>query len=226
MKRAELVHGSETYDWSKTEYKGSDKMVTVICPKHHAFSVPAGKHIHAKQACPKCVGKYKRTTAEFIEDAQKTHRDDYDYSNTVFTGVDAMVTYVCRSCKAEVTQLAYSHLIGKGCNWCNESQGERSIRYFLDEQGIQYEREKRFPDCVDQRPLRFDFCLTNLKTLIEFDGRQHFEVVPAFGGQDAFEAGQRRDDLNNTWAADNGWRMIRIRFDEDAASRLDEELGS
>ena len=96
--------------------------------------------IHARQGCPKCVGKYKRSTADFIAEANAIHYDDYDYSKVDFQGVDKPVTIICNRCGLEFQQLAYSHLKNKGCACCSESKGERAIRYFLDEYAIQYER--------------------------------------------------------------------------------------
>ena len=36
----------------------------------------------------------------------------------------------------------------------------------------------------------------------------------------ALENIRRRDAIKNAWAAENGWRMVRIRFDEDVEERL------
>ncbi len=78
------------------------------------------------------------------------------------------------------------------------------------------------------RPLPFDFFIIDLKALIEFDdGEQHFRPI-RFGGmskEDAerhFKETTRRDDIKSAWAAENGFEMLRIRFDEDPIEMLSE----
>ena len=58
-------------------------------------------------------------------------------------------------------------------NHNNISKGNVKIAEILDENGIEYEIEKKFATCVDKRYLPFDFYVDN-KYLIEYDGEQHF----------------------------------------------------
>ncbi|MDG1164763.1 MAG: hypothetical protein P8N61_05265, partial [Porticoccaceae bacterium] len=61
--------------------------------------------------------------------------------------------------------------------------------------------------------------------LIEYDGEQHYRPV-TFGGmtkEKALEVHEKiksRDHRKNVWALDKGFRLIRIRFDEDIAEVL------
>ena len=54
-----------------------------------------------------------RTTAEFIELANKIHNNLYDYSKTVYTNNHAYVTIIDPD-YGEFTQKAFSHLAGQG----------------------------------------------------------------------------------------------------------------
>ena len=57
------------------------------------------------------------------------------------------------------------------------SYGEKAVKEFLEELGVEYIREKTFPECKSpkNRPLRFDFFLPHLNVLIEYQGIHHYE---------------------------------------------------
>lgn len=53
IEKAILVHG-DTFDYSLTEYEGTNKKIIIICKKHkHKFSQTASNHLGG-QGCPKC----------------------------------------------------------------------------------------------------------------------------------------------------------------------------
>ena len=49
-------------------------------------------------------------------------------------------------------------------------------------------------------------------TIIEFDGRQHFEPIEYFGGVNAFEIGKIRDKIKNEWCKEKGFPLLRIPY--------------
>lgn len=55
IKQCEEVHGKGTYDYTKTEYTGARKKVTITCPKpkHGDFEQLAFSHLQGN-GCPKC----------------------------------------------------------------------------------------------------------------------------------------------------------------------------
>ena len=83
-------------------------------------------------------------------------------------------------------------------------------------------------DGVDNRKLRFDFYIPSQNVLIEYDGEQHYRPV-TFGGmsrEKSLEVHKKiksRDHRKNVWALDKGYRLIRIRFDEDISTVLARE---
>ncbi len=70
---ARKKHGDK-YDYSLVDYRGSDKKVRIICPKHGEFLQTPHSHI-AGQECPACDAS-KATRAE---------RRDYSISLTKLT---------------------------------------------------------------------------------------------------------------------------------------------
>ena len=59
IKRFVEVHG-ELYDYSKVDFMGMHKYVTIICPEHGEFKQTPAKHIQG-QKCKKCSFKKRRT---------------------------------------------------------------------------------------------------------------------------------------------------------------------
>jgi uncharacterized C2H2 Zn-finger protein/very-short-patch-repair endonuclease len=49
---------------------------------------------------------------------------------------------------------------------------------------------------------------------IEYDGKQHFEPVPAWGGVEKFEQTKAHDELKNKYCRDNGYPLLRIPYTE------------
>ena len=66
--------------------------------------------------------------------------------------------------------------------------------------------------------LRFDFAIfndidkTDLKCLIEYDGKQHFEQIDYFGGENGFLYTQHNDKIKNYYCNDNNIELIRIPY--------------
>ena len=107
------------------------------------------------------------------------------------------------------------------------------IAITFEENGITYEREKRFEGLVGSTPnsrLRYDFFLPQYNMLIEFDGEQHFAPVRIKGrlSQDqAIDKYQRcvaNDTKKTQYAHDHGYTLLRIRYDEDVKARLLENI--
>jgi len=49
---------------------------------------------------------------------------------------------------------------------------------------------------------------------IEFDGRQHFESVKGFGGDEQLKKTQYNDQIKNDFCEENNIKLIRLRYDE------------
>jgi hypothetical protein len=101
-----------------------------------------------------------------------------------------------------------------------ESLGERRIARMLEVLKINHESQKKFSDCVDKRPLRFDFWLPDFNVLIEYDGPQHFESKEYFGGKSNFESTIRRDRIKSCYAQKKKIRLIRVKYTETKVERF------
>jgi len=64
------------------------------------------------------------------------------------------------------------------------STGENSIREYLNINNMVFESEKTFENCRNIKVLRFDFYCPNENLCIEYDGKQHYQSVDYFGGEE------------------------------------------
>ena len=92
------------------------------------------------------------------------------------------------------------------------SSGEYAVKGVLEAMNIKFQREMTFDDCKDVQLLRFDFYLPHNMSIIEFDGKQHFEPVEHWGGQETLDNIQRRDAIKNAYCAANNIRLLRIPY--------------
>jgi hypothetical protein len=59
----------------------------------------------------------RKTTLEYIEEAEKVHKNKYDYSKTIYTSAHNKIILIC-PIHGEFIISAYKHLQGQGCKYC------------------------------------------------------------------------------------------------------------
>ncbi len=217
-KRAHAIHG-DRYDYSQVDYVTNQTPVKIICSKHGMFAQQPSKHIDAKQGCPSCANR-DMDLGKFIERSREIHDDKFDYSQSVYKGARKKIKIICPE-HGVFEQAAHHHLNGIGCIECVDtlnSNGSQIIEKYLIKNKMEYEREKSFEGLVSgensRYRLRWDFYLPDYKGFIEFDGQQHFLPNPHWGGEKAFRRVQRNDAIKNKWANENGFHLVRIRYDQ------------
>ena len=81
IKESKEVHGDK-YDYSKVEYQGTHKHVTIICKKHGEFSQIAKEHISG-QGCPKCKqSKIEKEVFDMLKENNIVFQPQYKYDET------------------------------------------------------------------------------------------------------------------------------------------------
>lgn len=161
--------------------------------------------------CLKCFGNKKLDNQEIDKRIFELTKNEYirlgDYLNA---NTKMLVKH--NTCNNEYKVTWGNFQQGKRCPKCNESKGEKEISDILNSLNIKYTPQKRFSECKYKKTLPFDFYIHNKKSklLIEFDGRQHFESVNRWGGEEEFQIIQLRDQIKNDFAKEKNIPLLRI----------------
>ena len=206
IRRAKEVHGDK-YDYSKVEYVNARIKVCIICPEHGEFRQTASEHLRG-QGCPKCAQeKHNSTTEEFIRKAKEVHGDKYDYSKVEYVNAYTKVRIIC-PIHGDFEQNAHSHLNGRGCPKCNESQMEKNTAKFLEENNIDYISQARKKDLVWLERQSLDFYIPKYHIAIECQGGQHFKTVDFFGGKRGYSDRLKKDLSKYNKCLSNNVKLI------------------
>lgn len=215
--KAVFIHG-EKYDYTDIVYVNCRTKVKIKCPIHGEFEQYPMSHITHKQNCPICA-KTSMNTETLVKRFITKHGDRYDYSKVKYTGRDCYVIIGCET-HGDFTQRYDSHAKGYGCHKCLNSLGEKEIEKYLTEQEISFNAQHKFSNCKYKKELPFDFYLPSLNTCIEFNGKQHYEAVPYWGGDEGFKLRQLRDKIKMEYCHNNNIPLFIIRYDDDIIEHL------
>lgn len=130
--RARQIHGRQ-YDYSRVQYTGMEKHVSVGCRRkgHGFFPITPGNHLGG-WGCPKCKADklrkaHRYTKCEFVRLARKVHGDTYTYPGKYLDGRTPMKLRCSKH--GPFMQPPNSHLSGHGCRKCGD---ERTYEALFD----------------------------------------------------------------------------------------------
>jgi hypothetical protein len=219
---AKKVHGDK-YDYSKTKYIDAFTDIVITCPKHGDFKQRPSNHLNncdCKQCSLEDVAKqFSDDTETFITKAKQTHGDKFDYSKVKYTNSVTNITIIC-SKHGDFEQLPSNHISGNGCPICMSSKGEELILNWLRLNNIKFIRQHRFKNCRDIRPLPFDFYLPDYNTCIEYQGRQHYEIIEIWGGVKGLADRKRKDIIKHNYCVTENIKLISIKHNENPLEKL------
>jgi glutaredoxin len=222
VEKAIEKHG-EWYDYSRVEYVNSQTKVLIICPDHGEFWQTPSSHLMG-HGCPHCGGNAKLTKEEFVEKSILVHGDWYDYSKVEYINNETKVLIIC-PIHGEFWQRPHSHLSGNGCPHCKNSKLENSVENFLKEKNIFFTQKYREFDWLKNKlPLELDFYLLDYNIGIECQGKQHFESIEYWGGNEALKNIQERDGLKKFLCEKNGVKLFFINYDDNIEEKMNEIL--
>jgi len=178
-------------------------------------------NVKQKYSCPKCAGVLKKTHEEYIEQLKLINPNVIckgKYQNNKVT-----IDHKCLKCNFNWLISPSNVLRGYGCPRCNLSKGEIKIINLLKENNIPFINQFRYKDLFyfsNKRKLSFDFYIPYKNLLIEYNGKQHYEPIEYFGGNDAFKHQQNRDKLKVEYCKKNNINLLVIKYDEDIEKNL------
>lgn len=224
ISKAQKIHKSFNYDYSKVNYKNNRTKVEIICPKHGTFFPLPDNHLNGS-GCPTCSiekvheGQMKDVES-FINDSIKVHGSKYDYSLVKYSGGKKTVKIICPK-HGPFNQTPNAHQSGNGCPNCNTSKGENKIKQILNNLDIYYIQQHTFEKLIDKKNLKCDFFLPDFNLVIEFNGRQHYEPVTQFGGKKGLVETQRRDQIKRDYFKINKIDLLEIHYlDKDVENTI------
>ncbi len=173
---------------------------------------PTPDNLRQKKGCHKCANIIKRTHEEFVKEMSIINPNIEIVGKFINTNTHINCKCLIDGCEWEAKP---RHLLDNhGCPMCNESMGERNICNFLNNISIDYNRQYKFEDCKFYKELPFDFYLPQYNCCIEFDGKQHHQIVKHFGGLEGFIDRKIRDTIKNIYCQQNNIKLIRIPYEK------------
>jgi glutaredoxin len=196
------------------EYVNSNTKIEFMCSKGHIWK-SAPSNLLSGCSCPFCKGE-KISALKF-----KTH--EQFLGEVLELGIDVTVlgTYHsarehilcrCNKCNHEWMITPNNLLRGFGCPKCKKSKGEQAVEEYLIAHNIVFETQKRFADCIDQRPLPFDFYLPEYNMLIEYQGAQHYMATHRMGDEEKLIYRQKHDCIKREYCKDKGINLLEIPY--------------
>ncbi|MDI6977290.1 hypothetical protein [Serratia sp. Se-RSBMAAmG] len=224
INKAVAIHG-DRYSYDEVVYLNNKNKVKIICKSHGVFEQRPDEHLSGG-GCIACVHDELRFNNDlFVKKAMVMHNGKYDYSRVIYTSAHNKVNIIC-GLHGEFSQKASNHLRGDGCPKCRASKGETAVANALNGYGLLFKEQAKFIGCRSKNgiQLKFDFYIESLNLLIEFDGKQHFTKVDAFGGTEGFLSQKRNDEIKNHYCESRGMSLLRIKFNEDIEKAIDHML--
>jgi hypothetical protein len=210
IRKAKKIFGDK-YDYDQVKIKNGRTAVMIGYQGIFFLQKPSD---HLAGRCPEKIAlSVRKSLRQFINEANSVHDFRYSYDKSDYISNQTKVIITC-PIHGDFLQRPLSHIQGNGCSNCNESKGEKEIARFLNKNNILYYRQHKFHDCRNVFELPFDFYIPSKRTIIEFDGKQHYEPIEHFGGLKAYESLKVNDKIKNDYCEDNYIDLIRIRYDQ------------
>ena len=225
-----------TYELLDNEYIGIKHKMRFICHKHLEKGIQfnnTSNIVHSHHYCKYC--SYEQMRDDRVLDLEIV-KELCNERNVIYYGRftknhETVIQYICDKHSEIVQEMSLTHFREScaPCKYCGITSGEYKIANFLSSHNISYIKEKTFDGLVSDsnKKLRFDFYLPEYNIIIEYDGRQHFESVKFWNGQNAEQClikNQYHDKLKNNYCKNNNIKLIRIPYTK--FNHIDEILAS
>lgn len=162
--------------------------------------------------CEYCSGTHTYTEDE-IKKYLSTERPSYEFISLYMNKSHHLTVKVKHLLCGNIKDMQVNYFMrGEGCQDCNISGGEETIKYELDKLGAEYVHQKGYPDLELSNHSKYDFFLPNNNILIEYDGIQHYKAVKSFGGDSGFKVRKDNDAFKDKFANSHKITLLRIPY--------------
>lgn len=198
-------------------YNGSHEKILVKCRVDgHEWSPSATSLLHKNMhGCPKCATRKnaentRLTHEEFI---QRFNNCGNNYVKIIgtYVGADEYIDCHCKICNKPFKSTPSRLLGGAGCTRCKASKGEKRIMNYLDINNIKYKFQKKYKGLVGVkgRSLSYDFYLSDINILIEYQGSFHDGSGRKYTKRN-LDTQQEHDRRKREYATNNNIKLLEI----------------
>lgn len=180
--------------------------------------------------CPYCAGNKKLTFDDIKTKINNVEGYLVVSTNSEFKNVHSKLT-IKHNCGLTYKNSFNNFRNGQRCPFCSRRSASggmsknvvKIIEYFI-EHNIKFEIEKKFDDLkIKSRHARFDFYLSDLNLLIEYQGSQHFIPSGRFSAEKV-KSIQESDRLKKEYANNNSIDIEYILYNEETIPSLEKIL--
>lgn len=222
IKESEYIFGKGTFDYSKCHYVNSKTPVTLIhVSTGKEFSVRPTEHLRHPA--------YRDTDSKYYEGTTDEQKIYYyadcvrrELTSKVYIPMQHVESYKRFKCICPIHGEFFTDLInihkGIGCPDCTpkgESLGERAVRRYLQQKGIEYIqeytiRDKRYFDTF----ARIDFYVPGKNMFIEFQGEQHYNIAVSKITHNSrrWQQQKKRDNHLRAYSESKGISLVEIPY--------------
>lgn len=194
-------------------YTSNHNLIKVTCQKHGDFEITPNALLQG-HGCKKCANELKHTyrvlsNEEVLKRLKDKIGDRYLLDKVEYYNARTKIILGCRIHGYFPIKL-HDALNLHGCPFCQQSRTEVLLKNSFDKNGIEYIAQYSFEwmKTSTYGRLSYDFYIPSKNIAIECQGRQHFETVTAFGGEDGLLKVLERDNNKVKLSKENNVKLI------------------
>lgn len=167
--------------------------------------------------CKKCYGMEKFTKEWVDTQVKGLVGDEYEFTGE-YEGVSVKMGIKHNLCGHSFQTSPAAFIRGSSrCPRCQQSAGEMEVERELKRLGELYIYQHNLVKNPETgRWLRSDYAIIGndggVIGIVEFDGKQHYEPIDFFGGEDTFKRGKERDEIKDNYCEENNIPYVRIAY--------------
>lgn len=202
--------------------------IFVKCDRGHTPYSVKWANFQSGKRCPHCRSsdsgdRFRFTQEEYEQKLLQTSpkiKCLEEYKNT-----KTPILHLCSVCMHEWKVMPASPLNGAGCPECGKSHYRegwcREVLEQIFDMPFKSIRPSWLINCGTGRTMELDCYNEELQLAVEYQGRQHYEPVPFFGGDEVFAKQQTRDRIKTNLCL--GRKIVLWRLDNRRFAGLQEE---
>lgn len=196
-----------------SKYANNHSKITVNCKIHGDFEIEASALLRG-HGCKRCANELKHknrllSNEEVLKRLEEKLGDRYLLDKVQYYNARTKILLGCRKHGYFSTKL-HDALNLHGCPYCQQSRAELLLKSTFEENNIEFKPQFSFDwmKTSTYGKLSYDFYIPKRNIAIECQGRQHFELVNAFGGEEEFKKVLERDNNKKRLSKENGVKLV------------------